>query len=238
MALVIVGGIVFAALLLVTPSVGDAPRLISKLASAHNAAQADRSSPPRFLAALQAIQDGGRGSRNGSTSDVREFVGQLFGSPARQKLTVDQRLASMLYLHRGKGQIAKIERAVLVLKLHWSYSESTLLGMYAAIASFGHGYYGLTSASCGYFGQRPGHLSWAQMALLAAAAMNPATDDPYEHFAHAKHDQAAVLRALAAAGAFSDVEVGKLAQEPLHLQRLAAIGGSCSSRHISGVPPG
>jgi Transglycosylase len=219
MALGLLGAIVFTALLLVTPSVGNAPRIIRHLERTHNSAYASRA-PARFSAALKAIQDRVHGSRSGSMSGVTEFVGQLLEPSRRDKLNIDQQLASMLYLRGGQGEVAQIERAVLVLKLHWSYSESALMGMYASVAGFGHGYYGLAAASCGYFGQRPAQLSWGQIALLAAVGTNPATDDPYQHFARARREQAAVLRALVAAGTFSRAEVGKIAQQPLHLRSL------------------
>ena len=217
MALGLLGAIVFTALLLVTPSVGNAPRIIRDLERTHNSAYAS-SAPVRFSAALEAIQDRVHDSRSGSMSGVTEFVGQLLEPSRRDKLTIDQQLASMLYLRGDQGEVAQIERAVLVLKLHWSYSESALMGMYAAVASFGHGYYGLAAASCGYFGQRPAQLSWGQIALLAAAVTNPATDDPYQHFARAERYEAAVLRALVAAGTLSRAQAGEIAQQPLHLR--------------------
>lgn len=220
MAFALLGGIVFAALLLVTPSVANAPRLVRQLQQVHNSQLAGHL-PARFSAAMQALQDRGRPAR-GSMAGVMEFVGQLVRPPTRNKPAVDQQLASMLYLRKNKGQIAQIEQAVLVLKLHWSYSDSALIRMFARIASFGHGYYGLAAASCGYFGQRPGHLSWGQIAILAAIAANPATDDPYEHVAHARRDQAAVLRALAAAGTFSRGQAAKIANESPHLRGMLA----------------
>jgi len=217
MAFAILGAIVFGALLLVTPSVGNASSLIVELERAHHSASAGQA-PARFTAALNAIQHRGRSARSGSMSGAVDFVGQLLRSPAPQDLTVDQRLASMLYLHGRSGWIAQVERAVLVLKLRWKYPEPQLTRMFAAVASFGHGYTGLVAASCGYFGQPPGHLAWDQIALLTAAAMSPGTDDPYEHPARAKRDRAAVLSALAAAGSFHQIQATRFAAEPLHLR--------------------
>ncbi|MGN6795674.1 MAG: transglycosylase domain-containing protein [Streptosporangiaceae bacterium] len=218
MALSVLVAILFAALLLVTPSVGNAPRLIRNLERTHRLASVGRDVPARFLAALTAIQYRGHDSRSGSVSDVTAFVGQLVEPSTPDNPAIDQRLASMLYVRNGKGELAHIEQAVLVLKLRWHYSESALMRMYAAVASFGHGYYGLMAASCGYFGQRPGHLSWAQVALLAAAAANPATDDPYVHLVRAKRDQAAVMRELVAAGTLGSVQAVRFGRQPLHLR--------------------
>jgi hypothetical protein len=217
LAFAILGAIVFGALLLVTPSVANAPGLIRNLERAHDSASAGQVAA-RFTTALKAIQDRGSGPRNGSMSGAIALVGQLLGSTESKDQTVDQRLASILYLRGRGGGVAQVEQAFLVLKLHWKYSETQLTRMFAAVAGFGHGYTGVVAASCGYFGQPPGHLSWAQIALLAAAAMNPAADDPYEHPARAKHDQAAVLRALAASGRLGPIQATRFAAEPLHLR--------------------
>jgi transglycosylase-like protein len=237
MAFTLLGAIVFAALLLVTPSVGSAPRLVRNLERAHNSPLTGRVSPMRFSAVMKAVQERARDT-NGSMSGVTEFVGQFLG-PTRRNFAVDQQLASMLYLGSGKGEMAQIEQAVLVMKLRWTYSENRLIDMFAAVASFGHGYYGLASASCGYFGQRPGHLSWGQMAMLAAIAMNPATDDPYAESARAKRDQAAVLRSMVLAGTFGNDQAARLGREPLHLRGLLATSRAAdsASRTCASRPP-
>jgi penicillin-binding protein 1A len=220
MALALLGGVVFAALWLVTPSVANAPRLVRDLQQARDAPLAGRL-PVRFTAAMQALEARGR-KASGPQSTVTKFVGQIVLQSARRDPAVEQQLASLLYMRKRKGEIARIEQAVLVVKLHWSYSDSALIRMFATVASFGHGYYGVAAASCGYFGQRPGHLSWGQIAMLAAIAANPVTNDPYEHFAHARRDQAAVLRALAVARTFSRDQAAKIANEPLHLRSPSA----------------
>ena len=58
-------------------------------------------------------------------------------------------------------------------------SHAQILRMYADVAYFGHGYYGLAAASCGYFGKGPARLSWGQAAMLAAIARAPGADDPF-----------------------------------------------------------
>ena len=42
----------------------------------------------------------------------------------------------------------------MAVKLDRAYSRAELLRLYAEIAYYGHGYYGLQAASCGYFGLR------------------------------------------------------------------------------------
>ena len=48
-------------------------------------------------------------------------------------------------LHRGP------EAAAMAVKLNQTYSLPQILRMYAEVAYYGHGYYGLDAASCGYF---------------------------------------------------------------------------------------
>ena len=52
--------------------------------------------------------------------------------------------------------------------------------MYAAIVYFGHGFYGLQAASCGYFGRPPDQLSWPQAAVLAGLVQAPSAYDPLD----------------------------------------------------------
>jgi len=94
--------------------------------------------------------------------------------------------------------------------------------MYAAVADFGRGYFGLTAASCGYFRRLPPKLSWAEMAMLAAVVKAPVADDPYIHPADAKRGQAAVLHGLVAAHVLSRAGAAQAARLPLHLARRAA----------------
>ena len=44
----------------------------------------------------------------------------------------------------------------MVVKLNRTYSRAEILRMYAEVAYYGHGYYGLAAASCGCFGQSAG----------------------------------------------------------------------------------
>ena len=69
----------------------------------------------------------------------------------------------------------------LAVKLKYGYSSPEILRLYADVAYFGHGFYGLADASCGYFGVPPDRLSWPQAALLAGLVQAPSADDPIDH---------------------------------------------------------
>lgn len=231
MAIVLVGGIVFVGLLLITPSVRTAPELASQLDREHHAAETARALPSRFSAALRAIQDQGFAHRAASAS-AGPFTTQLLGASRRDELTLDQQLAATLYLHGRGGAMAGIERTLLGLKLYWTYSRSQVVRMYAAVADFGSSYYGLTTASCGYFRRTPPRLSWAEMAMLAAVVTAPVADDPHTHPAAAKRGRADVLRALVTAHVLSRADAARAERQPLRLARRAAPAVN-SAREVS-----
>src|SRR5258708_7386758 len=78
--------------------------------------------------------------------------------------------------------------------------------MYAAVTYFGHGYYGLAAASCGYLEQGRRDLTRARLDLAAAHAMS--TQNPCEgcHAAKAAAIGAAEAAAAAAEASIRDAE--------------------------------
>jgi penicillin-binding protein 1A len=89
--------------------------------------------------------------------------------------------------------------------------------MYSSVAYFGHGYYGLQSASCGYFAVAPAALTWPQAALLAGLVRPPTADDPLTHLTLAKAQEAHVLGRLAAMGKLTQAQATRAYQQPLDL---------------------
>ncbi len=75
--------------------------------------------------------------------------------------------------------------------------------MYADVAYFGHGFYGLEQASCGYFGRRPAALSWPQSAVLAGLVQAPSAYDPLQHPDLARSREGHVVARLVATGVLS-----------------------------------
>jgi membrane peptidoglycan carboxypeptidase len=113
--------------------------------------------------------------------------------------------------------VTTLERIALAIKLKYSYSKEEILSMYANIVYFGHGYYGLVAASCGYFGRAPASLSWAQAAMLAGAVNAPSADDPRVHPAAARSRESHVLRRLVAVKVLTTQQADDALAEPLGL---------------------
>lgn len=217
LALGLLGAITFAGLLLVAPSVTNAPALARSLAGAHGVAYPGPPVPERFAAALVAAQDRRFYSEAGIDpfALARVALGRLAGRPAQGGTSLDQRLAAMLYTPGRTGVLAGAEQVLVAIKLNFSYPKAQILQMYAAVSYFGHGFYGLAAASCGYFGEPPGRLSWAQAAMLAGVVQAPSADDPLAHPAAARARQAEVLGQLVAGGRLTRAQAARAYRQPL-----------------------
>jgi len=219
LALALLAAIGFTALMLITPSVSNASALARALDRAHHAAYPGPPVPARFGAALVAAQDQ-RFYTEASldpTAVARVLIGHLAGGSGQGGPTIVQQLAGILYLHQRSGLMADEERALLGIKLAYSYPRAKVLRMYADVVYLGHGYVGLAAASCGYFAERPGQLSWAQAATLAALAQAPVTDDPFAHYASARAGEEIVLGRLAATGRLTSAQAALAYAQPLRL---------------------
>lgn len=222
--LAMAAGLVFAmaagGLMMVVPSVGDAPALARALDRAHHVRYPGPAVPERFSAALVASLDRTLYTEAEPVQMSGVFLGGMVHPSGTSAQTLYQRLASVLYLHGKAGVTSGIEESVLGIKLELGYSRAEVLRMYAAVTYFGRGHFGLKSASCGYFGEPPARLSWAQAALLAAAAAAPAADDPYTRAARARAVSVIILRRLAASGVLSPAQARRAYRQPLGLLRL------------------
>jgi membrane peptidoglycan carboxypeptidase len=191
-------------ILLATPSVGDAWSLARAQARSHDAAFPGPPVPTKFAAALISTEDHRFASEPGFDPLA---IGRVVTSAVTGKdqggSTLYQQLAKLLYgPHKARLTVQLYELA-LGIKLKFSYSREQILRMYADVAYFGHGYYGLAAASCGYFGRPPAGLSWPQAAVLAGLVQAPSAYDPLRHPALARSREGHVISRLVATGALT-----------------------------------
>jgi membrane peptidoglycan carboxypeptidase len=219
MALVILGGVVFIGLMLVTPSVSNAPALARMLDRAHHAPYPGLPVPAKFAASLVSTEDHRFYSEPGIDPFAigRLAIAQITGSPDQGGATLYQQLAKMLYTPGSSGIFTQAEQVVLGIKLDLAYSKPAILQLYSDVAYFGHGYYGLAQASCGYFGKAPDRLTWPQAAMLAGLVQAPSSYDPLTNLTAARARQAHVLGRLVATGKLTPAQSALDYQQPLHL---------------------
>jgi penicillin-binding protein 1A len=132
--------------------------------------------------------------------------------------TLEQQLTKNLYEQGNSGASAKAAEAVLALKLDRRWSKQQILTMYLDDGYYGHGFYGLTAASRGYFGVDPGALSWAQASVLAGLFQAPTAYDPLAHPAAARARQLHVLDRLVAVGTLGRAQADSIARQPWDLR--------------------
>lgn len=226
-SLVLIGAVVFGVLLLVTPSVGNARQLARAFDQSHGAPYPGAAAPARFSAALEATEDHRFASEPGVDliGILRVVSGYLRGQGDQGGATLYQQLAKMLYTPGQSDLTAKVEQVALAVKLKYSYSGPEILRLYGDVAYFGHGFYGLQNASCGYFGVQPGQLSWPQAALLAGLVQAPTSDDPISHPAAGLAREQHVLGRLVSVGAISQASADAYLKVPL--SSLLAHAGGC-----------
>jgi len=219
MTLALVATVTFATLLLVTPSVSNAPALARSFDLAHHAVYPGPQVPARFAAALVSTEDHRFYSEPGidPLAIARVIRGRVTGQPDQGGATLYQQLAKMLYTSGSSGVSVEVEQMALGVKLDLSYSRAEILRLYADIAYFGHGYYGLAAASCGYFGVTPAGLSWPQAALLAGLVQAPSADNPIAHYNVARAREAHVLGRLVATGKLTRTQADRAYRQPLRL---------------------
>lgn len=87
--------------------------------------------------------------------------------------TITQQLARQTFELKDRTISRKITEIFLAQRIEQNYSKQQILEMYLNRIYFGSGYYGIASASEGYFGKDPARLSVLEGATLAATIPNP-----------------------------------------------------------------
>lgn len=217
LALVLLAVIVFGGLLLVTPSAGQAEQLARAQDEAHHAAYPGPPVPARFADALTATEDHRFYSEPGIDllAVGRVALSYATGHGDQGGATLYQQLAKLLYTPGRSGVTTEAEQVALAVKLYLTYSRQQILQMYADVAYFGNGYYGLQAASCGYFGVPPADLSWPQAALMAGLVQGPSEDDPLTNPGHARAREVHVIGRLVAIGKLSQAQANAALAAPV-----------------------
>jgi membrane peptidoglycan carboxypeptidase len=202
-----------------TPSVGDAEARVTALAARDGAVDNGAPVPRSFAESIVASEDSRFYSDDGvdpiglARAGWRTVTGGGDGGGS----TISQQLVKLLYTDGHSSVLDEIEQVALAIKLNLRYSKQQILEMYADTVYFGHGFYGLDAASCGYFGIRPNQLTLSQASVLAGLVQAPSAYDPLEHPHLARSRQRYVLGRLVATGKVTQAVATAAARAPLGL---------------------
>ncbi|HEX2743582.1 MAG TPA: biosynthetic peptidoglycan transglycosylase [Streptosporangiaceae bacterium] len=219
LAVVVLLALAGGALFVLTPSAGQATALAQAQAAEHHIAYPGPPVPRYFAQALVATEDHRFYADPGvdPLALARVVASRVTGRTDQGGSTIDQQLAKNLYTSGRSGFTRDLEQVALAVKLNLSFSKPEILRLYAEVAYYGHGYYGLSAASCGYFGRPPAELTLVQAAMLAGVVNAPTYDDPLVYPAQARARLVHVIGRMAAVGYLTTAQEDAALKASLHL---------------------
>lgn len=150
--------------------------------------------PARVIEALVAIEDTQFFEHNGINPDAisRAIIKDIkAGALVEGASTLTQQLVKTLVLSREKKLIRKIKEALLSVRLETILTKEEILERYLNQVYFGHGYYGIKTASKGYFKKELYELNLKEIAILVGLPRAPSFYNPVKNlkFALARGNQ-------------------------------------------------
>jgi membrane peptidoglycan carboxypeptidase len=218
-AVIVVLAIAAGALWVATPSASQATALAEAQARQHGITYPGPVVPENFARPLVATEDHRFYSEPGVDllAVGRVVQAKVTNGSDQGGATIEQQLAKMLYTPAQAGFNAELKQVVLAVKLNLTYSKQQILDLYAEVAYYGHGFYGLEQASCGYFGRPASDLTVVQGAMLAGVVNAPSVDDPINDPVNARARLEHVIARMVAVGYLTSAQGQQALRTPLGL---------------------
>jgi membrane peptidoglycan carboxypeptidase len=216
-SLAVVLALAAGALYVLTPPASEATQLARQQAQQHGIAYPGPAVPQSFARPLVATEDHRFYSEPGidPLAVGRVIQAKVTGGQDQGGATIEQQLAKLLYTPGQSGLKAELKQVTLAVKLNNAYSKQQILRLYAEVAYYGHGYYGLEQASCGYFGHPASELTVVQGAMLAGVVNAPSVDDPISDPVNARVRLTHVIDRMVAVGYLTKAQAAKALAMPL-----------------------
>src|SRR5690606_26577532 len=131
--------------------------------------------------------------------------------------TITQQLAKNVFLTNEKTFLRKTKELIIAINLEEKYSKQELLEMYLNQIYFGHGSYGIQSASKFYFNKNVSELTVEEGALLAAIPKAPSTYSPILHPEKSKQRRDLVISLMEKRGFLQPEEAVRVLGKTLSL---------------------
>jgi penicillin-binding protein 1A len=190
--------------------------------------------PQIFKDALRAGED-----QRFLTHDGVDYIGIVravwlnykAGETTQGASTITQQLARNAYdleaerKARGESGVErKLVEAFLARRIEKRYKKDEILEFYLNRIYFGSGYYGIRSASLGYFGKEPKDLNALESAAIVGCIKNPTNLSPLNNPDGNRHSRNLVLGRMVDLGAITrkqatEFRTAKLTLDPKPLQR-------------------
>ncbi|MBN2199031.1 MAG: PBP1A family penicillin-binding protein [Candidatus Aminicenantes bacterium] len=170
---------------IITSVLGDDGRVVKEFAVERRLEVPYEKIPDVLLKAIIATEDPRFFRHRGVDliGILRAVKENVFGRRQGEKLqggsTITQQLATSLFLRREITLRRKLKEAVLSLRIERRYSKEKILEMYCNQFYFGHGVYGVETASNLFFGKSVADVTLEEAAMLAGIFRGPSIYSPY-----------------------------------------------------------
>jgi penicillin-binding protein 1A len=155
--------------------------------------------PSRVIEALLAIEDTEFFEHQGI--NIEAIIRAIFKDIKAMGMvegasTITQQLVRNTILHREKTLLRKLKEVLLSLKVETLISKEKILELYLNKIYFGRGFYGIKTASRGYFRKELNALSLKEIAMLIGMIKAPSFYDPTKNYDHSIGRANRVLRRM------------------------------------------
>lgn len=179
--------------------------------------------PEHVKQAFVCVEDKRFFTHNGF--DYRRFLRAFInnckaGSYKEGASTISQQLIKNTHLSQEKTLKRKLREWKLTRALESAYTKDEILEKYLNTIYFGHGCFGITSASEFYFGKSPEALTIDESAILAGLVKSPNNFSPFRFPERCQSRKATVLRIMKNNGAITETEQNTALNAPLPLPSL------------------
>ncbi|NIV13213.1 MAG: hypothetical protein GWN62_18590, partial [Aliifodinibius sp.] len=140
--------------------------------------------------------------------------------------TITMQLARNLYFGFEKNIVRKFREILTAIQIERTYSKKEILEMYLNMAFFGHGTYGIQSASKKYFGKDISELTSDESAILVAMLKGPNRYSPIKHPERVIQRRNLVLHNMLVCHDITEAEYDSLKQLSIELRKLDEAGSA------------
>ncbi len=141
--------------------------------------------PGRVIETLVATEDTSFFENYGFNPEaiIRALIKDIkAGKKVEGASTITQQLVKMVYLSRKKTIQRKIKELFIAIKVDQALTKPQILERYLNQVYLGHGYYGIKTASEGYFHKNLNELTLKEIAMLIALPKAPSFYDPTKRY--------------------------------------------------------
>ena len=137
------------------------------------------------------------------------------GTTSQGASTITQQYAKNLFLDFDKTWKRKWDEMWYTIEIESHYSKDEILEGYLNTINYGHGKYGIETASKYYFGKSAKDLTLAEAAMLTGIPKSPSNYSPFVNLEKATQRQQMILKSMYDDGVISEAEYNKALDEEL-----------------------